>query len=251
MVSWNVNGIRAILKKGFYDVMAKLNPDIVCLQETRTNGEAFSLDLPDYEQYWYDAKKKGYSGTAILTRLKPENVVYGMDVEEHDQEGRLLTMEFPHFYLVNVYTPNAQAELKRLSYRTEKWDLAFLEFIKKLERKKPVLFCGDLNVAHKEIDLARPKDNTRSPGFTIEERTSFDRIIASGFVDTFRVFHTDGGHYTWWSYRTNARARNIGWRIDYFCISSSLGPHLTAAEIHNDVLGSDHCPVSATFSFKD
>ncbi|MBI2602091.1 MAG: exodeoxyribonuclease III [Deltaproteobacteria bacterium] len=249
MVSWNVNGIRAILKKGFYDFVANVQPDIICLQETRTNGEEFSLELPGFEQYWYSADKKGYSGTAVLSREKPQKVLYGIGLKEHDREGRLLTLEFPNFFLVNVYTPNAQAGLKRLSYRTDKWDIAFLGFLKELEKKKPVIFCGDLNVAHKEIDLARPKDNKRSPGFTDEERTRFDQIIKSGFVDTYRVFHKDGGHYTWWSYRTNARARNVGWRIDYVCMSESLASHLVAAEIHDDVLGSDHCPVSATFSF--
>lgn len=245
MMSWNVNGIRAILKKNFMEFVNTFDPDILCLQETRAERDAVDLDLPQYEVFWNSSiVKKGYSGTAIFTKHKPLSSTFGIGSEEHDQEGRVVTLEFNGFYLVNVYTPNSGDKLKRLEYRTSHWDIAFLEYVKSLESKKPVIFCGDLNVAHKEIDLARPEGNEKSAGFTIEERERFDAIEEAGFIDSFREFNQEGENYSWWSYRTRARARNIGWRIDYFCLSKSLRPELLEAAIHNDVLGSDHCPVS-------
>ncbi len=248
MISWNVNGMRSILKKNFYDFFKQHNPDILCLQETRMGSEEVLVDLPEHKyHYWNGAVRKGYSGTAIFSRFEPKNISRGIGIEEHDQEGRVLTLEFESFYLVNVYTPNSQAELKRLEYRTKSWDRAFLTYLKNLEKTKPVVFCGDLNVAHKEIDLARPKDNVRNPGFTPEERESFDNIVAAGFIDTFRAFHTEGDHYSWWSYRTQARKRNVGWRIDYFCISPALRAQLLDASILSEIEGSDHCPVKVVF----
>ncbi|MBN2297924.1 MAG: exodeoxyribonuclease III [Deltaproteobacteria bacterium] len=242
MISWNVNGIRAAIKNGFLDTMADINPEILCLQETRVHKEQVSIDLPEYRTYWYSAGKKGYSGTAVFSKIEPRTVTYGLGIPEHDNEGRVITLEFDDFYLVNVYTPNSQHELVRLEYR-QLWDSEFLAFVKRLEETRPVVFCGDLNVAHKEIDLKNPKGNEKNPGFTIEERTDFDRYIESGFIDTFREFNQEPGNYTWWSYRFNARARNIGWRIDYFCISALLRPRLKDAFILKDVTGSDHCPV--------
>ena len=242
-ISWNVNGIRAVIKKGFYDFVENYNPDILCLQEIKANKEQVDLKLDSYPyQYWNSAEKKGYSGTSIFSKIKPINEMYGIGIEEHDQEGRVITLEFEDYYLVTVYTPNSKRELLRLEYR-QRWDSDFLKFVKSLESKKPVIFCGDLNVAHKEIDLKNPKTNHRNPGFTDEERSSFDNIVNAGFVDTFREFNNDGGHYTWWSYMFQARQKDIGWRIDYFCISESLKPHLKDAYILKDVLGSDHAPV--------
>lgn len=246
MISWNVNGMRSILKKNFYDFIKQHNPDILCLQETRMGTEEVPVDLPDHKHYWYGAVKLGYSGTAIFSRYEPLSITKGIGVEKHDQEGRVLTAEFKNCYLVNIYTPNAQPDLKRLDYRMC-WEYEFLEYLKNLETKKPVIVCGDLNVAHEEIDLARPKENVGSPGFTNEERECFRNLVAAGFVDTFREFNKEGSHYTWWSYRTAARKRNVGWRIDYFMISQSLRPHLRNASILADTLGSDHCPVTAEF----
>lgn len=242
LVSWNVNGLRAAMKNHFMESLASMGPDILCLQETRVSPHEIHVPLEGYHRYWNSAKKRGYSGTAVFSRLEPEGVFLGMGMDEHDAEGRLITLEFRDFFLVNVYTPNAQHELVRLDYR-QRWDAEFLAYIKGLERTKPVVFCGDLNVAHKEIDLKNPKANERNPGFTREERSGFDRYIASGFIDTFREFNKDPGNYTWWSYRFHARAKNIGWRIDYFCISSSLRPFLSDAFICSEILGSDHCPV--------
>ena len=242
LVSWNVNGFRAALKNGFLTRAKEIDADIWCIQETRAGDGAIGLDLPGYLQYWNNAEKKGYSGTAVFTRVEPSAVSFGMGISEHDREGRIITLEFPGFFLVNVYTPNAQHGLTRLDYRM-RWDADFLSYLKKLELAKPVVFCGDLNVAHKEIDLKNPKANMNNPGFTKEERSSFDRLVESGFIDTFRVFNQEPGNYTWWSYRFNARAKGIGWRIDYFCISSSLRGRLKEAFILDQVTGSDHCPV--------
>jgi exodeoxyribonuclease-3 len=244
LISWNVNGIRAILKKGFEDFVAEHRPDILCLQETKAHPDQVDLDLDSYHQYWNSAEKKGYSGVAIFTKKKPLATHYGISVEKHDTEGRVLTLEYDKFYLVNVYTPNSQNALRRLDYRSNEWDVDFLSYVKSLEKKKPVVFCGDLNVAHKEIDLANPATNTKNAGFTPEERAGFDKIVAAGFIDTFRQFNTQPGQYTWWSYRTKARERNVGWRIDYFCVSSSLQTYLKKAEILSDVMGSDHCPIT-------
>ncbi len=242
-VSWNVNGIRAAIKKGFTDFVAESDPDILCLQESKAHKEQVPLDLSGYRDFWNPAVKKGYSGTVIFTKHDPLNVTTGMDMPEHDQEGRVITAEFKDYYLVNVYTPNSKRELLRLDYRTQEWDVAFLKYLKHLEKKKPVIFCGDLNVAHKEIDIARPKENRRNAGFTDEERERFSQIIDSGFVDTFREFTNEGGHYSWWSYMGRAREKNIGWRIDYWCVSEALRPRVTSASIRPDVHGSDHCPV--------
>ena len=242
-VSWNVNGFRAVMKKGFLDFFKHEFPDIMCLQETKLQKDQVDVDLgPSYHEYWNCAEKKGYSGTAIFTRIKPLNVVYDMGIEEHDREGRVITLEFDEFFLVNVYTPNSKRGLVRLEYR-QKWDRDFLNHVKKLEKKKPVIFCGDLNVAHKEIDLANPKNNVMNAGFTKEEREGFDNIVSEGFVDTFRHFHPDEVKYSWWSYMFNARAKNIGWRIDYFCVSKRLMGRVKEADILTDVMGSDHCPV--------
>ena len=243
-ISWNVNGLRAVIKKGFYDFADQHQPDVLCLQEIKANKEQVDLEFEQYPyQYWNSAIKKGYSGTAIFSKIKPINEIYGIGIEEHDQEGRVISLEFEKYFLVTVYTPNSKRELLRLDYR-QKWDAAFLSFVKDLEQKKPVIFCGDLNVAHKEIDLKNPKTNRRNPGFTDEERSSFDNIIDAGFIDTFREFNSEGGHYTWWSYMFQARKKDIGWRIDYFCISEILKPKLKDAYILKDVLGSDHAPVA-------
>ncbi len=245
LVSWNVNGIRAVLKKGFLDLLNDFDADIVCLQETKAMQEQVAEVEwpPEYHQVWNAAEKKGYSGTAVFTRQKPIASSLGIGAKKHDQEGRVINVEYDDFYLVNVYTPNSQNELRRLDYRTQEWDVAFRRHVKRLQKVKPVIFCGDLNVAHQEIDLARPKDNTKNAGFTPEERATFGQLLKSGFVDTFREFQSEGGHYTWWSYRAGARARNIGWRIDYFCASESLRPRLKDASILPDVQGSDHCPI--------
>lgn len=245
LASWNVNGVRAILAKGcLQDFIASYQPDILCLQETKALKEQVNWEIPDYQQYWHSAVKRGYSGTAIFTKYAPLQVTYGLGIAAHDQEGRVITLEFAKCFLVTVYTPNAKTELERLDYRTKSWDVDFLNYVLELEKIKPVIFCGDLNVAHKEIDLFHPKTNTGSPGFTPEERASFDRIIANGFIDTFRYFNHAPHQYTWWSYRAKAREKNVGWRIDYFCVSQALAPKLVAAAIAPTFRGSDHCPVT-------
>ncbi len=242
LISWNVNGIRAVLNKGFLNFVEQENPDLLCIQEAKAHPEQVELKLPHYpHHFWNPATKPGYSGTVIFSKVKPLTISYG-DQNVQNNEGRILTLEFPHFYIVNVYTPNSQRGLTRLAYRQE-WDQKFLQYLKALEEKKPVIFCGDLNVAHTEIDLARPKDNIRNAGFTEEERTGFSKILESGFVDSFRQFNKNPGQYTWWSYMFNARAKNIGWRIDYFCVSASLQEQLQHAFILPQVQGSDHCPV--------
>ncbi|MDP2653993.1 MAG: exodeoxyribonuclease III [Candidatus Omnitrophota bacterium] len=243
LLSWNVNGIRSVLKKGFVEFVRKHDPDVLCLQETKPPAGGFQLALKGYEEYWNPAERPGYSGTAILTKTKPLHVSLGLGIPQHDQEGRVLTAEMKDVFLVNVYVPNSKRELERLPYRTQEWDVDFLKYLKKLEKKKPVVFCGDMNVAHKEIDLTYPAANVKNHGFTPEERAGFDNIVKAGFIDTFREFQKDGGQYTWWSPMSNCRAKDIGWRIDYFCVSSSLKPRLKEAMILKDVMGSDHCPV--------
>ena len=244
LISWNVNGIRAVIKKGFYDFVETYNPDILCIQETKAHPEQVDLTLSDYPyQYWNSAKKKGYSGTAIFSKVEPLSIDYDMGIKKHDLEGRVITAEFKDYFLVTVYTPNSKRELLRLDYRQKEWDVDFLKHLKELEEKKPVVFCGDLNVAHKEIDLKNPKTNRRNAGFTDEERMGFDNYVNAGFIDTFREFEKGEGHYTWWSYMFQARARDIGWRIDYFCISKALRSILKDAYILKDVMGSDHAPV--------
>jgi exodeoxyribonuclease-3 len=242
LISWNVNGIRAVLGKGFLDFVKDEKPDIICIQETKAHPHQVDVALSGYHHHWNSAEKKGYSGVATFTKVKPISVEKGMGVAEHDKEGRILTLEFDEFYLANVYTPNSQRGLTRLDYRM-KWNGEFLKYLKRLEKKKPVIFCGDLNVAHKEIDIANPKQNRNNAGFTDQERNDFSKIIDSGFIDTFREFNKEGGQYTWWLYMFNARERNIGWRIDYFCISKTLRPILKDAFIRPKVMGSDHCPV--------
>ncbi len=243
LISWNVNGIRSILGKGFLDYLEAEKPDVICLQEVKARAEQVPQDFEGYEVFWNAAIKPGYSGTAILTRKKPANIIYGIAREEHDKEGRVISADLGDFFLVNVYTPNSQRELTRLDYRTREWTPAFIDHLKELEKIKPVIFCGDMNVAHQEIDLARPKENTRNAGFTTEERAAFDQTLDAGFIDTFRHFDSGGGRYTWWSYQSGARDRNIGWRIDYFCASVKLKTALKSAFIHDHVRGSDHCPV--------
>ncbi len=242
-ISWNVNGIRACMGKGFLDFFKETDADIFCLQETKLQAGQIDLELPGYHQYWNYAEKKGYSGTAIFSKEEALQATYGIGVEEHDHEGRVITLEYPDFYFVTVYTPNSQNELARLDYRM-KWEDDFLAYLKKLEVSKPVIFCGDLNVAHKEIDLKNPKTNRKNAGFTDEERGKFTALVDAGFIDTFRYFYPDlEGVYSWWSYRFSARAKNAGWRIDYFLTSSSLEGRLQDAFIYNEVMGSDHCPV--------
>lgn len=248
LVSWNVNGIRAVMKKNFVESLAALNADILCLQETKAQDhqvEETLAGLDGYHIYSNSAERKGYSGTAILTRQEPLAVSYDLGIEDHDQEGRVICAEFEDFYLVTVYTPNSGSELKRLDYR-QQWDAAFLAYLKELEKTKPVIACGDFNVAHKDIDLARPKPNyNKSAGYTQAEIDGMDHYVAAGFIDTFRHFHPDSSErYSWWSYRAGARGKNIGWRIDYFLTSESLADKLVAADIHDQIMGSDHCPVS-------
>ena len=245
--SFNVNGLRAILKKDFTQWVERVSPDILCLQETKLSDRDFSLDLPGYHQYYSVAEKKGYSGTAIFSKTEPLNISEGMSISEHDKEGRTLIAEYYNFYLVCVYVPNSQDELIRLDYR-QVWDKDFEDFVVSLKEKKSVIFCGDLNVAHEEIDIKNPKTNTRNAGFTIEERNDFSRLLSRGFIDSFRYLHPDEVKYSWWSYRFKAREKNVGWRIDYFVLSEDLRDRLTAAEIHNDVYGSDHCPVSISLN---
>lgn len=254
--SWNVNGIRAVIKKGELQAfVAKHSPDIICLQETKAQEGQAVIDLPEYQEYWNSADKKGYSGTAIFTKFEPNEVILGIPEEiakkyklldtygDTTKEGRVVTLEFDEFYVSTVYTPNAKDDLSRIPMR-QNWDPAYLEFIKVLQSEKPVVFCGDFNVAHTELDLARPKENHGKKGFTKEERSGIDTMLKAGFVDTFRMFHKDGGHYTWWSAWGGARERNVGWRIDYVMASNSLAPLIKSARIHDDVFGSDHCPVS-------
>ena len=243
MISWNVNGLRAIYKKGFVDIFNEINADIFCIQETKLQEGQIDLSFPGYEMYWNYAEKKGYSGTAIFTKIKPILVTKGIGIEEHDKEGRVITLEFEDYYLVTVYTPNSQTELKRLDYRM-KWEKDFKAYIKELEKKKPVVICGDLNVAHKEIDLKNPKTNRKNAGFTDEERKKFTELLNDGFIDTFRYFYpNEEGKYSWWSYRFSAREKNAGWRIDYFLVSEALKDKLKSANILSDIMGSDHCPV--------
>ena len=243
MISWNVNGLRACMGKGFIETMNSLDADIFCIQESKLQEGQIDLDLPGYHQYWNYAEKKGYSGTAMFTKEEPMSVTLGIGMEEHDKEGRVITAEFPEYYVVTCYTPNSQEGLKRLDYRME-WEDAFLSYLKKLEEKKPVIFCGDLNVAHTEIDLKNPKTNRKNAGFTDEERGKFSALLKAGFIDTYRYFYPDKeGVYSWWSYRFSARAKNAGWRIDYFCVSQALKDRLESADIHTEIMGSDHCPV--------
>ena len=243
-VSWNVNGLRACVQKGFLDNFKQMDADFFCVQETKLQEGQISLELPEgYYDYWNYAQKKGYSGTAIFTKHQPLEVIYGVGIEEHDQEGRVLTLEYDNFYLVTCYTPNAQSELARLSYRME-WEDAFLKYLDDLKQKKSVICCGDLNVAHQEIDLKNPKANHKNAGFSDEEREKFSVLLSHGYIDTFRYFYPDIDQvYSWWSYRFRAREKNAGWRIDYFLVSEDLKEKLTDAKIHSDILGSDHCPV--------
>ncbi len=244
LLSWNVNGLRACHGKGFVGSMKRLNADVICLQETKMLPGQAKIDLPRYTKFWNSAEKKGYSGTAIFSRIKPLHASYGLGIPEHDHEGRVITLEFPNFSLVNVYTPNAQPELARLAYRLQ-WENALRAYLVELDQTKPVILCGDLNVAHQEIDLTHPKANRKNPGFSDEERAKITELLAAGFSDTFRTLYPDVTQaYSWWSYRSNSRANNVGWRIDYFLVSKRLMPSITAANIHADVLGSDHCPVS-------
>ena len=242
-ISWNVNGIRACLTKGFMDFFDREDADIFCLQETKVQAGQVELDLKGYYQYWNYAEKKGYSGTAIFTKKEPLSVSYGLGIEEHDKEGRVITLEFEDFYFITVYTPNSKTELERLDYRMI-WEDEFRKYMKNLEEKKPVIVCGDLNVAHKEIDLKNPKTNRKNAGFTDEERAKFTELMNAGFIDTFRYFYPEQeGSYSWWSYRFKAREKNAGWRIDYFLTSNSMKDRLVSAKIHSEILGSDHCPV--------
>ena len=245
-ISWNVNGLRACYDKGFADAFNRLEADFFCLQETKMQEGQLDVQFEGYQSYWNYAEKKGYSGTAIFSKVKPLSVTYGLGIEEHDHEGRVITLELESYYLITVYTPNSQEELRRLDYRM-KWDDDFRAYLKKLEEKKPVIVCGDLNVAHKEIDLKNPKTNRKNAGFTDEERAKFTTLLESGFTDTFRYFYPEQeGIYSWWSYRFKAREKNSGWRIDYFLTSDSLKDKLRGAQIHTDILGSDHCPVELT-----
>jgi len=243
LISWNVNGLRACVQKGFLDFFREADADIFCIQETKLQEGQISLELEGYDQYWNYAVKKGYSGTAVFTKRKPLHVAYGLGIEEHDREGRVITLEYPGFYLVTVYTPNSQNELARLDYRM-RWETDFLSYLKGLEQKKPVVLCGDLNVAHQEIDLKNPKTNRKNAGFTDEERNKFSLLLEAGFIDTFRYFYPDlESAYSWWSYRFKAREKNAGWRIDYFLVSNKLNNSLKDAVIYKNIFGSDHCPV--------
>ncbi len=249
LISWNVNGFRSALSKGFHEKFEDLNADIFCLQETKMQEGQAEFNPENYHQYWNSAVKKGYSGTAVFTKTKPISVVYGIGIDEHDQEGRAITLEFDEFYLVNIYTPNSKNELLRLDYRMV-WEDDLRAYLCNLSKVKPVVYCGDLNVAHKEIDLKNPKTNTRSAGFTIEERDKMTKLLQSGFVDSFRHLHPDEvGAYSWWSYMRNARANNAGWRIDYFIVSEQIKGNIKLAAIHSDIFGSDHCPVELQLEF--
>lgn len=248
LISWNVNGIRACAGKGFLDFFRQADADVFCLQETKLQAGQLELDLPGYYQYWNYAEKKGYSGTALFTRQEPLSVTYGIGIPDHDREGRVITAEFPDYYVVTCYTPNSQNGLARLDYRME-WEDAWLGYLKGLEERKPVIFCGDLNVAHQEIDLKNPKTNRKNAGFTDQEREKFTRLLEAGFVDTYRYFYPQQeGVYSWWSYRFKAREKNAGWRIDYFCVSETLKSRLESAAIYTEILGSDHCPVELVIS---
>ena len=248
LISWNVNGIRACLEKGFLDTFSALDADFFCLQETKAQPHQVALELPGYHQFWYSAEKKGYSGTAIFAKREPLSVAYGVGVEALDHEGRLITLEYPDFYLLTCYTPNAQDGLKRLEHRMQ-WEDAFRAYLQSLDAKKPVIVCGDLNVAHQEIDLKNPKSNRGNAGFSDEERGKFTELLAAGFTDTFRALHPDAtGIYSWWSYRYNARANNAGWRIDYFLVSDRLRESIVETPIYCDIFGSDHCPVGLTLT---
>lgn len=243
LISWNVNGLRACVGKGFLDYFREVDADVFCIQESKLQEGQIDLDLPGYRQYWNYAVKKGYSGTAMFTKEEPVSVAYGIGMEEHNTEGRVITAEFGDYYVVTCYTPNSQDGLARLDYRM-KWEADFLAYLKGLEKNKPVVFCGDLNVAHEEIDLKNPKSNRKNAGFSDEEREKFGELLAAGFIDTFRHFYPDmEGIYSWWSYRFSARTKNAGWRIDYFCVSECLKDRLVSAAIHTDIMGSDHCPV--------
>lgn len=243
LISWNVNGLRAVMNKGFEEFFNSVDADLFSIQETKLQEGQIDLDFPDYHQYWNYAQKKGYSGTAVFSKKQPLSVTYGIGIEEHDKEGRVITLEFESFYYVTAYTPNSQPKQARLAYRMQ-WEDAMLTYLKELDSKKPIVYCGDLNVAHQEIDLKNPKTNRKNPGFTDEERGKMTNLLQSGFVDTFRYFYpTAKDAYTWWSYRANARENNSGWRIDYYIVSEKLVPQLKGAKIHNDVFGSDHCPV--------
>lgn len=243
LISWNVNGLRACIGKGFLDFFKEVNADVFCIQESKLQEGQIQLELDGYEQYWNYAAKKGYSGTAIFTKIKPISAFCGIGIEEHDNEGRVITLEFDEYFLVNVYTPNSKRELERLEYRM-KWEDDFRVYLKKLEEKKPVIFCGDMNVAHNDIDLKNPKTNRNSAGFTTQEREKLTELLSQGFVDTYRSLYPDKTDaYTWWSYMFSARAKNAGWRIDYFCVSESLKDRIESADIYSDVMGSDHCPV--------
>lgn len=247
-ISWNVNGLRACVKKGFIDFFNEVDADFFCVQETKLQEGQINLELEGYYQYWNYAVKKGYSGTAIFTKHEPINVTYGIGIEEHDQEGRVITLEYPNFYLITVYTPNSQNELARLDYRMQ-WEEDFRAYLVKLDENKPVIVCGDLNVAHQQIDLKNPKTNTKNPGFTPDERNQMTHLLNAGFTDTFRYFYpTKEDCYSWWSYRANARAKNVGWRIDYFLTSNRLSTELKDATIYAEILGSDHCPVGLTLN---
>ena len=249
MISWNVNGLRACVGKGFMDVFHELDADIFCIQESKLQEGQIDLELPGYYQYWSYAEKKGYSGTALFSKEEPLSVSYGLGIEEHDHEGRVITAEYPDYYVVTCYTPNSQNELARLSYRMQ-WEDDFRAYLKELDAKKPVILCGDLNVAHQEIDLKNPKTNRKSAGFSDEERAKMTELLASGFTDTYRYFYPEQtGIYSWWSYRFHAREKNAGWRIDYFLVSDRLQPQLRGADILTNVLGSDHCPVSLEIDF--
>ena len=245
-VSWNVNGLRACLKKGFSQSVLALGADVVCLQETKMERGQADAALPGYHEFWNSAEKKGYSGTAVFSKQEPLSVSYGMDLDRHDHEGRLITLEYPDFWLVNCYTPNAQDALARIGYRME-WEDDLLDYLRSLDQTKPVVYCGDLNVAHEEIDLKNPRTNRGNAGFSDQERGAMTRLLGSGFTDTFRLLHPDQeGAYSWWSYRFHAREKNAGWRIDYFIVSDRLRPRVAEAAIHPEILGSDHCPVSLT-----
>lgn len=243
IITWNVNGLRAVMNKGFLNFLETVDADIVCLQETKMQKEQATFDFPQYEEYWNCAEKKGYSGTLILTKQKPISVEYGIGIEEHDKEGRVITLEFDEFYMVNCYTPNAKRELERLSYR-QVWEDDFRNYLKNLDQRKPVILCGDLNVAHQEIDLKNPKTNRHNAGFTDEERNKMTLLLENGFTDAFRMLYpTKENAYTWWSYMGNARSKNIGWRIDYFIVSNRFCSNITECKIHETIMGSDHCPV--------
>jgi exodeoxyribonuclease-3 len=249
ILSWNVNGLRSVLSKELFTCFVEANkPDCLCLQETKTRDKV-NANIKGYHEYWNHAKKAGYAGTAVFTKVEPLAVSYGIGIPKHDDEGRVITLEFKEFFLVNVYVPNSKRDLSRLDYREKEWDVDFLKYLKTLEKKKPVAFCGDLNVAHSEIDLTNPKSNVKNHGFTPQERAGFDNLIKAGFIDTFREFEKEGGHYSWWSRFANCRERNIGWRIDYFLISKSLRPKLKKAFILPEVMGSDHCPVGIELKF--